>query len=376
MTTADSSAEETRQQPEKQVPEWSDIPRDIVERVIGYLNWTDRIRIRAVCKAWSTPNHHVPGISKVPWALKINYGEYRLLDPFSGEYIIKDSSIWKEYLVKHFARPCASAYGWILLRKSLFYLQTERLFLYSPFTTEVIKLPDIGVPLPVLPMHQVYAFSLNATSPKCVIFLLHLRRYKINIKLCSAGDHSWKSFEFNCGFDNPCGECAVNAVYAKGVFYCVFTGGQLGAFDVELEEWSILADHPLPGFPTISANLIASGADLWLLNRHVFQSFKLFKFDFSEMRWVYENNLNNRVLFIGTTSFSVAAVGVETSELADTIFCLDGPSYSVRRYGSTYRTSRESQLYRKCSEATEFGMVWIEIPSGGIWRANDLINAA
>ncbi|KAK8623440.1 hypothetical protein V6N13_118325 [Hibiscus sabdariffa] len=57
-----------RQQPEQQGRNWSDIPRDIVECVIGHLHWTDRIRIRAVCKAWSIPTHHIPTISKVPWA--------------------------------------------------------------------------------------------------------------------------------------------------------------------------------------------------------------------------------------------------------------------------------------------------------------------
>ncbi|KAK8623441.1 hypothetical protein V6N13_118326 [Hibiscus sabdariffa] len=209
-------------------------------------------------------------------------------------------------------------------------------------------------------MHRVSVFSLNATSPKCVIFLLHLRRNKVHIKLCSAGDHSWENFMFNRGFDSP---CAVDAAYGNGVFYCLFARGQLGAFNVQLKEWSILADHPLPGFPSHSANLIASGADLWLLNRRDSKPLNLFKFDFSEMRWVYENNLNNHALFIGATSFCVPAVG-EASELANTIFYRDRLSYSITSYGSTSPTGRASPLYRKCCEAAESGMVWIEIPSG------------
>ncbi|KAE8674491.1 Cytochrome c oxidase copper chaperone [Hibiscus syriacus] len=91
------------------------------------------------------------------------------------------------------------------------------------------------------------------------------------------------------------------------------------------------------------------------------------------MDWVYENDLNNRVLFIGCTSFSVPAVG-ETSVLANTIFAsatLKHPK--VRFYGST--SPRRSILYRKCVEASKCNMTWIELPLGGIWRADDLIHA-
>ncbi|TYH27398.1 hypothetical protein ES288_A02G067000v1 [Gossypium darwinii] len=84
---------------------WSDLPRDIFEGIIGRLGWVDRIRIRGVCKAWSVPNRHISAIHKeIPWMLtKFSWsptnngqnfqvsGECLLLDPVSGEYVAEES---------------------------------------------------------------------------------------------------------------------------------------------------------------------------------------------------------------------------------------------------------------------------------------------
>ncbi|KAK8551977.1 hypothetical protein V6N13_120410 [Hibiscus sabdariffa] len=240
----------------------------------------------------------------------------RLLDPLSREYLVEERSRGIEYLLFLGASTCASSYGWVLFRVSRFIEERkESLFLYSPFTTE--------------------------------------------------------TFEFD-GFHRS--SLVVDTSYANGVFYCVFSGGQLGAFNVELKGWTILVDHcPLSGFTLQCAKLIVSGAGLQLLSNS--PSLELFKFDFTKMDWIYENDLNNRVLFIGHTSFSVPAVG-ETSVLANTIFAARGSFMhpKVRCYGST--SPSLSRLYRKCVEAAKCSLIWIELPSGGgIWRADDLIHA-
>ncbi|KAK8648935.1 hypothetical protein V6N13_129677 [Hibiscus sabdariffa] len=334
-----------RLQQEKHALNWSDMPYDIVECILGHLCWRDRIRMRAVCKAWSVPSRHIPAIDKLPWVLKDF--SYRLFDPFTGGYVRGKGG--RRFIVeKLFGRsdgpldavPLASEYGWILFRNDLKHDSKVEpppppmLFLYSPFTTEIIKLPELK---------EVASFSLNATSPKCVIFLLGLDSsgHKINVSLCSPGDHSWRTFEFNSGIGPGEASCARGVVYANGVFYCLFLQGQLGVFNVELEEWSILST-------TIFFR----------------------RFDFSEMRWVYQSNLNNHALFIGCFSFAVPTVE-ETSELANTIVSLDKFFEAVSCYGGT----RESELHHKCLEATERAITWIQLPLGGIWRANDLVNA-
>ncbi|KAK8559504.1 hypothetical protein V6N13_026924 [Hibiscus sabdariffa] len=330
---------------------WSDLPLDILNLIIGRLRWLDRIRIRAVCKAWSVPSTRIPAIDELPWAMNFRWrfaslsliqGECRLLDPLSREYLVEERRRGMEFQLFLSASPCASSYGWVLF-KGRYDIEgkQELLFLYSPFTTEVIKLPYIAEPL----KFQVAALALNATSPKCTIFFLLSENGKISIKLCSAGDCSWKTFEFDGfrWFDR-----AVDAAYTNGVFYCVFEGGQLGAFNVELKGWTILVNHcPLSYYSLRHAKLIVSGADLQLLSNRSY--LELLKLDFTKIDWVYENDLNNRVLFIGHTSFSVLAVG-ETNVLANTIFAASGSSMhpEVRFYGST--SPRESILYFSVSE--------------------------
>ncbi|KAL4271840.1 hypothetical protein GQ457_13G008290 [Hibiscus cannabinus] len=366
-----------RLQQEKHALNWSDIPYDIVECILGHLCWTDRIRMRAVCKAWSVPSRHIPAIDKLPWVLKDF--SYRLFDPFTGGHV-RGKGRRRFIAEKLFGRsdgpldavPLASEYGWILFRNDLKHDSKVEpppmLFLYSPFTTEIIKLPEFKE----RPMFQVASFSLNATSPKCVIFLLGLDSsgHKIHVSLCSPGDDSWRTFEFNSGIGPGEASCARGVVYANGVFYCLFLQGQLGVFNVELEEWSILCgSFPPPSF-SVGINLFMVDADIWVFDDQYYVG--LYRFDFSEMRWVYENKLNNHALFIGCSSFAVPTVE-ETSELANTIVSLDKFFEAVSCYGGT----REywSKLHHKCLEATERAITWIQLPLGGIWRAKDLVNA-
>ncbi|KAE8706768.1 hypothetical protein F3Y22_tig00110388pilonHSYRG00225 [Hibiscus syriacus] len=269
-------------------PNWSDLPHDIIEHIISRLHWVDGF------EQFARPGHFL-----------IVKGECRLHDALSPEYITEESMRGKEFKFFIKARPCASSYGWVLFEEA------TSLFLYSPFTTEVIKMPEFGKSH----IFELVTFSLNAASPKCVVFLLRTGWSRIFVNLCSIGDYSWKSFEFHNGFDE--GNYAVDATYADGVFYSVFSQGQLGVFNVELEEWTIVVNQALPGFSFWNAKLIASNADLLLASSS--DTFKLLKLDFSIMRWVYESNLNNQVLFIGCTSFCAPAMA-ETSRLTNTIF--------------------------------------------------------
>ncbi|KAK8648934.1 hypothetical protein V6N13_129676 [Hibiscus sabdariffa] len=370
---------------EKHGVNWSDIPRDVVECIIGHLSWIDRIRIRAVCKAWSVPTRHipVPTIDKVPWALKTfswTDDDCRLVDPFSREYVRgklvggeKSELFYVERTFASYRSRCdavhwGSAYGWILFQKpqdwGLKVKPSTMLFLYSPFTTEIIKLPELKQHL----TPHVATFSLNATSPKCVIFLFasDSQSHKTYVNLCSPGDHSWRTFEFTGVGDNS----VLSAVHVNGVFYCVFAGGRLVGFNVQLQEWTILADPSPSVHFSLRLKLIVIDGDVWVFDQ---ACLKLYRFDFSEMRWVHVKELEKHALFMGRSSFSVPAVG-ETSDLANTIFCYDCGSTCLC-YGSTCLGHKESPLYLKCVELTKCAMAWIQPPLDGLWTANDLINA-
>ncbi|OMO96826.1 F-box protein [Corchorus olitorius] len=387
--------------------DWSNLPLDIIERIIGRLGWLNRIltraRMRAVCKAWSVlaPPIPNPTIDNFPWALTRTVFYFPLKD-LNGDqtgdrYYLNYPPLDKELSggfrreeipVFSDARAYASSYGWVLFfgrRRLLSEPVTKphglgNFFLYSPFTTEVIKLPDSNHEHELV---DVATFNLDATSPKCVIFGLRKTWKKIFIYICSPGDIAWKTYEFE--FDRPY-STAEHAIYADGIFYCVFSRGELGAFNLQLKERTMLTLKGLPGFDFQCARLIASDGELRLMGREKLEdihddyrtiTFKnskdlnLLKFDFSSKRWVREISLNNSVLFIGCTCFSCPAVG-KTSQLANHVFSCSEFHPKVRCYGN----KSEGRQYQNWARMTSYlNNIWIEFPSSAIWSANDLTTA-
>ncbi|OMO96752.1 hypothetical protein COLO4_15116 [Corchorus olitorius] len=385
---------------------WSNLPLDIVEPV-----W----------KAWSVSVPH----NNFPWALTISQWWFPVEDlngdhtanPYHLIYppLHEDLSVgFRREEIPFFCddRAYASSYGWVLLfgRRRLLskpvtkphglgnfflcrrWLHSEPVtkprglgdfFLYSSFTTEVIKPPELPDSEDFVTnyynhkLFDVATLSLDATSPKCVIFglcikgenvALYFKGEKICIYICSPGDIAWKTYEFE--FDRPY-STAKHAVYAGGIFYCVFSRGELGAFNLQLERWTMLTLEGQPGFGFLHAKLIASDGELRLMGRENSEDLKLLKFDFSDKLWVKENSLNNHVFFIGDgTCFSCPAVG-ETSELANHVFSRCWYP-QVRCYG----TKSDSLQYQNWARSTERnGNIWIEFPSGAFWSANDLMTA-
>ncbi|GFY91970.1 hypothetical protein Acr_08g0003660 [Actinidia rufa] len=127
----------------------------------------------------------------------------------------------------HGASVCASKYGWLLLQKS------KNGFVYNPFTREMLKLPKIDIAF------NRITFSSVPTSPDCLFFAIESSkkslRYKIKICICSLGAQKWTTKKFN-----GIGKVAEDVVYNNGTFYCVFSGGVLGAYNVALQDWNVL----------------------------------------------------------------------------------------------------------------------------------------
>ncbi|OMO76044.1 hypothetical protein COLO4_25692 [Corchorus olitorius] len=390
-------------------------PLEIVEQIFVYLPLIDRIRLRLVCKAWSFLNPQIPTTHKfLPWAMTIwqpnpipsnpTNGEFLLVKPhlYNKIYRMEDNSREGETWIfhGHGTKACASSYGWVLFKK-----EKSLLFLYSPFTTELIKLPNVKSSF------DVVTFSLDATSPKCVIFCLKLddNKRKIYINLCSPNEDSWKTFEF--GINSPVSGnhiesrvgIPIHAAYEGGVFYCLFSKGELGAFDVGRQKWTMLTwEGGVPDFDFRDAKLIVStesDKEILVMGRHrywmvraYYNIHQLLKFNLSELRWVEKKDLNNnRVSFIGCTCFSCPAVG-EVRELLDQVlFCWESQYHALAGCESQYRNrlltepgSRVSMDVLRIYNGNGFSwfftipdsMAWVEFPlRGWVWRAKDLINA-
>ncbi|OMO76047.1 hypothetical protein COLO4_25695 [Corchorus olitorius] len=349
---------------------------------------------------------------------------------------MEDNSREGETWIFHGAKACASSYGWVLFRNE------SLLFLYSSFTTELIKLPNVRSGF------DVATFSLDATSPKCLVFCLKLdeNKRKIYINLYSSGEGSWKTFEF--GTNPPvsndhirpqlfqsraaiesCVGIPVHAAYGGGIFYCVFLRGELGAFDVGGQEWTMLTSgEGVPDFDFSNAKLIVStesDREILVIGRRnswmggdYYRNHQLLKFNFSELQWVQKNDLNKCALFIGCTCFFCPAgearklIGQVLScrpmniwELRSQEYCRhkpgfrcyncnDGASGILReQYRNWLLREPDSMAWIDAINCYNYGdynntlsgnwvltvpdsMAWIEFPlRGWVWRAKDLINA-
>ncbi|XVF30702.1 hypothetical protein REPUB_Repub16aG0080900 [Reevesia pubescens] len=223
---------------------WSDLPVDILNLITGRLpTIVDQIRFRFVCKNWHLAIVH-PYERNIPWILghlwhfDFNNGgamaqliSFHIPSP-NHQFHIKNNIVTQE---QEFcgAGICASKYGWLLLQ------QSHKAFFYSPFSRKAIKLPNMKISF------NRATFSSSPTSPDCICFAIQSSKSsnKIGISICSPGDLQWCTIALD-GFK----KAVEDVVYSNGNFYCVFSGGVLGAFCVAAHDWSVLtAMEPIIG---------------------------------------------------------------------------------------------------------------------------------
>ncbi|CAK9184242.1 unnamed protein product [Ilex paraguariensis] len=332
---------------------WSDLPIDVSNEITGRLYLFDRIRFRGVCKKWRLADCVQPA-QKLPWLMTHSWGwdsSGNILSeckfhcpppdrPFTKEHKMEVEN-WDDLFG---ASVCASKFGWLLLQRS------EKVFCYNPYAEEILNLPDIDISF------NRSTFSSIPTLPDCVFFVLYSSKGcdRIRISICHHGDLQWTTDTYD-----GLSLAIEDVVYSYGTFYCVFSGGVLGAYSVSFQEWKLLTGMgPITGITFRSRiQMVESDGDLLLVCPS--ESFHIFRFDWSLMAWVKQNSLGNKALLLGCTSYSVSAVK-ETSALADRIY------YHGDK--TTWFYSLETHKHHKCSEfypwvtqrATE--KIWIEPP--------------
>ncbi|KAL4652347.1 hypothetical protein ACJW31_01G197600 [Castanea mollissima] len=330
---------------------WSNLPVDIFNIIGRQLDFIKRVcknsrKIQAVGPLYE--------ILQVPWLLEHSRGfdrnVYSLCSfhhPIENQSQVTYNKIegkeWNDAVI------CASKFDWLLLQKSTLS------FFYNPYTKTIIKLPDLDINF------NRSTFSSVPTSPDCVCFAIQSSKNssKMWLSTCQPGDRKWST---TVKFAGP-KRAVEDVVYSNGIFYCVFTGGALGAFCVAHRYWSMLTDVNLvPGilFDT-RAHMVESNGQLWLVYRSSSMCFRVFNFDWSEKTWDETYSLGCQAFFLGCTSFSVSAEG-ETSGFAERIY------YHCDTYSSYY--SLKTKQSHRCTFypwVTERGpeRVWIQPPE--IW---------
>ncbi|GLT90331.1 hypothetical protein SLE2022_082700 [Rubroshorea leprosula] len=353
--------------------DWANLPTDIMGKIIERLCWVDRIRLFAVCKSWAVLRCLVLETPDFPWMLKFRGRGtlFELLDPLAKKGYVCDGWIEeKEKRIFANASIRCSRFGWVLLRSRAsdssdprsYFVST---FLFSPVTGDLIKLPKLEEDFYLT---NVATFSLNSTSPECMVFIFWRTCYSTGFSVCHLGDMTWKTSKLEDDRYRSYDLCPLDATYVAGSFYCLFSDGEVGAFDTALQQWKLLEQCGTklkfsfrckpPKFLISDANLLLREYDNDLVRL-------LWRYDFSEKCWAGENSAGS-----DENIFISPGLAVEDAiELVDTCFqTFDGKSFKVAPGGMF------AEFYEwlpNDNESEEIQKIWFD--QRFVWRKRDLL---
>ncbi|XP_058210422.1 uncharacterized protein LOC131322884 [Rhododendron vialii] len=333
---------------DSEIQPWPDLPPEILaSEVVSRLSSFDRIRFRAVCKNWERllprPPHEDDNVKKLPWLLDCHWNDdgfllddpmvlvCELFDPSHHKqpYYHKkpysvDQVIGQDIRSHNVPKIRASHHGWLLFswQKHPAMESITSYFLFSPFTKQIITLPDLNHDIRSCCRAHIAAFSSDPCSPDCVFFVV--RDYyccTITISTCCPRDMSWTTQAFE---GQP--YCLQGVVFVRRFLCCLFDGhGALAAFNVAKRKWILVTTNSnlrlLPG----SYHLFECKGQLFFANLYVDPILsddyrgqcRLFRLSHSRRAWVTETScLGNQALFLGrTSSFCISASGETTNKV-------------------------------------------------------------
>lgn len=238
--------------------------------------WSDRLRLSRVCKFWNEHlninENEIKPADVLPWLM---FYDWQATHDGRVRSVCKlgNPSVWRTFLVEEAtspaaaedrdilvgAKPCASRYGWVLftevIEESCLCCCTL-VFLYSPFTNEIVRLPELGMG------NCKASFSLSPSSPDCVVFVVSTcKGLGTDIATCRPGAKAWrKHMQHRPGAYGS----VLDVNYVGDLFYCAFTDGKLCAFDIRNQNWEQLSDQG-PNSNNIEAAVSVASSEDYIL---------------------------------------------------------------------------------------------------------------
>ncbi|KAK4859997.1 hypothetical protein QYF36_015649 [Acer negundo] len=249
------------------------LSNDIVGLLMEKLSWKDKFTSSSVCKSWKQvfdeichqdiEEEFLPWTLCFDWNKKSDGGTCKLCDPSAQTcYIVKEPI---ERHIFHDSQLHASRCGWLLFSKRNIF------FLYSPFTNQIIKFPESESL-----SSSMATFSLNPTSPDCMVIAFSAQTGKLDIKTCG---------EF---------------------FYCLLGYTKLGAFNIKQQEWKVFPGQ-LPAKPfTLCVALNGDIVISCLIPYYGYYSsngllqlqWRFWRFDSSKEKWVNGDEMMENKLYL------------------------------------------------------------------------------
>lgn len=207
------------------------------------------------------------------------------------------------------------------------------------------------------------------------------------IQTCRVGDNTWKSFELVKGsgsqyfLETDDHIYPVDAIYLAGSFYCLSRDGEVGVFNLALQQWEFLEQFGTrPKFSTHKFVRSSTSTDL-LLCKFDYGIAHSWRYDFIKKIWINKKDFNsgNRMIFLDYkigSGFPLVA-----SELADKVLMLNDKCYEPLngKIGNIQFCSErwlrnfdeKVKIYNKKLEHREMQIIWFDHRL--VWRKSDLL---
>ncbi|XP_074357873.1 F-box/kelch-repeat protein At1g57790-like [Apium graveolens] len=314
---------------------WSELDSNLLGEIYCRLTSpTDQTRFRAVCKSWLAvhPVSNTTSLAFLPWFIGFSLSiasahnrlDFILYEPSSR---LDATSVHTVSLTK-LSIPCPPAWNeinaevvnnWLFVctrrtYRSSFY--RRNFVLFSPFTKQVIKLPQSDHPLP---FKFRRTFSTDPNSPDCVFLLLDAacpNSSTIRIMTYRNIDKEWTATQFERVDEFI--PCSCVPIYIQGKFYIVSPFGQVASYDIlngrfRFENIAI-DNHLAQNYSSLNYLVFELNGDLMLIyylgslkkNNHNIQAKPCIKrFDWSIKVWIPVISLGDQSLFVGKNFWSV-----------------------------------------------------------------------
>ncbi|KAF8395792.1 hypothetical protein HHK36_019743 [Tetracentron sinense] len=331
---------------EKRVVEgraWSEVPNDLLKLITRHLLLADYMQFSLVCKTWRLAalptkwnNALIESSTQCSWLMSIQteMGKCSFFDPTSSMTYFMDVPDLSG------ATICFSKDGWLLISQGL-----HSVFFFNPFTKARIELPDLNTNY----FFKGISFSSSPTSPDCVVFGINNNFPEwIEIGVCRRGDKSWTVFNlrsnlhFLTSFNNP--------VFYNGSFYCLGQEGNLGVFDPNEGQFTILRNPQKPCTSTRQNFLVECNGDLLsVFVGHLAKWVRIFRLDHSIMVWKETKCLEDHTLFVSrvaslTKTEMTKKWGMENKVYFPRFRGKEGVSYTLGACSNDFSESEKPNL--------------------------------
>ncbi|KAL5995035.1 hypothetical protein ACLOJK_025093 [Asimina triloba] len=219
---------------------WCDLPIDLVELIALRLSRTDFAHLTSVCRSWRSIGplsfflRHPLTLTSPDMPLMKNHLPWLMFSQKEDDmYTFWDPLYNKSYTANipqlSGSRLCFCKDGWVFVQRG-----NDSVFLFNPFISEEIRLPDYHVHLG---LHSIGISATPTSSDSVICIFASDDEHEMFVRICRHGDMDWTRYV--CENNLPFLASYANPVFLDEVFYVLGHDGKIAVFDPKLSIWEV-----------------------------------------------------------------------------------------------------------------------------------------